>query len=68
MVDVAEASEQEEKSTKHSAVEVCVDVPRQEPERVCRYPHKCSTTIIQYCNLNKNLCWSLFNLSHLLKY
>ena len=55
-VDVAETSEQEENTTKHCAVDVRVDVPRQEPEKVCRYPHKCITTIIRYCNLSKNLC------------
>ena len=34
-VDVAEDSEQEEKTTKHSAVDVRVDFPREEPEKVC---------------------------------
>ena len=36
-VDVDGASQQGEKTTKHSAVNVRVDFPREEPERVCRY-------------------------------
>ena len=46
-VDVAEDSEQEEKTTKHRAVDVPVDFPRQESERVCMCMNKCCETDIR---------------------